>query len=620
MPTARAPIFRLLLSCWLLLFAGGAAAALPGTASEDDFLPVREAFALTLERDDHAFIARWKIADDYYLYRDKFRFALVDAAGNAIDALGAPEAPRGEMKDDEIFGLVEVYHHEVALRLPLRSVPSAPATLRITYQGCAEAGFCYAPETEEWPVDFTGMSAAAAPAGSGTQPAAVTPAAPAGNDAGSLAGFLAGASFLAIAGTFLLLGIGLAFTPCVLPMVPILSSIIVGEGAAISTRRAFLLSLAYVLGMALTYTLAGVAIGLVGAAFNIQLWLQSPPVLVVFALLFVLLSLSMFGFYELQLPAFLRDRLAGSGQRGGGFGSVALMGAVSALVVSPCVSAPLAGALMFIGATGDAVLGGAALFALAFGMGIPLLLIGTSGGRLLPKAGAWMDGVKAAFGVLLLGVAVILLARILPGPVTLALWALLAIGSGVYLGALEPVPAAATGWRWFRKAAGVALLAYGLALGAGAAAGGDDPLAPLQPFAGGAVTAADRHSLFVRVPDSAALQQALAQARAAGKPVMLDFYADWCVACRIMARNVFPRPAVQAALAGYVLLQVDVTANTDANAALLREYGIPGLPAILFFRPDGSEVTGQRILGEQDEAAFLDWLKTRIDPNLQGSG
>ena len=571
----------------LTLLALPALAALPGVAADssvedDEFLPVREAFRLTQERDDTAFIARWQIADGYYLYRDKFRFALVDGSGKSIDALAAPVAPKGEMKNDEIFGLVEVYHHEVTVRLPLNVMPPvATATLKITYQGCAEAGFCYAPETEEWPVDFAGMSAApaavpasgTAPAGDATSNAAgttATAAKPAGNDAGALAGFLAGASFLTIVGTFLLLGIGLAFTPCVLPMVPILSSIIVGEGAGLSTRRAFLLSLAYVLGMALTYTLAGVAIGLIGAAFNIQLWLQSPPVLMVFALLFVLLALSMFGFYELQLPAFLRDRLGSvSGQqKGGGFLSVALMGAVSALVVSPCVSAPLAGALMFIGSTGDAVLGAGALFALAFGMGIPLLLIGTSGGKLLPKAGGWMVGVKAAFGVLLLGIAVLLLGRFLPGAFTLALWALLVIGSAVYLGALEPVPAAATGWRWFRKSLGVALLAYGLALGAGAAGGGDDPLRPLAPFTGGGLAGAgssQEHALFTRVADSADLAARLAAARAAGQPVILDFYADWCVACRIMARDVFPKPAVQAALAGYVALQVDVSANNATN-------------------------------------------------------
>ncbi|MFZ5756287.1 MAG: protein-disulfide reductase DsbD [Pseudomonadota bacterium] len=618
--TSRRPAARILYVLALMLASLPGIAALPGSSSGDDeFLPVREAFRLSLDRDDRAFHLRWLIADGYYLYRERFRFALVDDNGNAITAFAEPEFPKGDMKQDEIFGLVEVYHHEVSVRLPLEKLPPVTtATLKITYQGCAEAGLCYAPETEEWPADFTGML----PAAGGASSAAAT-AKPAGNDAGALAGFLAEASFPVIVGTFLLLGIALAFTPCVLPMVPILASIIAGEGADISTRRAFFLSLGYVLGMAFTYTLAGVGIGLLGAAFNLNLWLQSPPVLLVFAALFVLLSLSMFGFYELKVPAFIHDRLAARKHSGGDFLPVAMMGAVSALVVSPCVSAPLAGTLMFIGSTGDALLGGAALFALAFGMGIPLLLVGTFEGKLLPRAGAWMHGVKIAFGILLLGVAVILLGRILPGPVTLGLWALLAIGSAVCLGALEPIPPASTGWRWFRKTIGIGFLGWGLAMGAGALAGGDDVLAPLTPFAGGhagAPAADSGHALFTRVTDSADLASRLAAAKAAGKPVILDFYADWCVACRIMARDVFPRPAVQAALAGYVALQADVTANTEANQALLREYNVPGLPAILFFRPDGSEVAGQRILGEQDETAFLDWLKTRIAPNLQGSG
>ncbi len=607
-------------------------AALPSAStSTEEFLPVREAFRLTVERDDRALFARWEIANGYYLYRDRLQFKMLGPDGKAIPALAKPDVPKGEMKNDEIFGLVEVYNHALLVKLPLASLPTTgTATLRVTYQGCAEAGLCYAPETEEWPVDLTGMSATAiaAPA---TAAAASTPTNstkttenPARNDAGGLAGFLADASFFMVVGTFLLLGIGLAFTPCVLPMVPILASIIAGEGASLSTRRAFFLSLGYVLGMAFTYTLAGVAIGLLGAAFNLNLWLQSPPVLIVFAGLFVLLSLSMFGFYELKVPAFIHDRLATRKHSGGDFLPVAVMGALSALVVSPCISAPLAGTLMFIGSTGDAVLGGAALFALAFGMGIPLLLIGTFEGKLLPRAGAWMHGVKTAFGILLLGVAVILLGRILPAPLTLGLWALLAISSGIYLGALEAIPPAANGWRWFRKSIGVAFLGWGLAMGVGAAAGGSNPLQPLAPFASGLSsaeqTASNTHRLFTRVADIVELKKALASAQAAGKPVMLDFYADWCVACRIMARDVFPRPAVQAALSGYVWLQVDVTANTEANSALAAAYNVPGLPAILFFRPDGSEIEGQRVLGEQNEAAFLDWLKTRIEPNLHRSG
>lgn len=608
----------------LTLLAAQAHAILSG-GDDDGFLPVREAFRLTLERDDHGFVARWQVADGYYLYRDKFRFAVTDDTGATLDVLAAPQSPEGEFKDDEIFGRVEVYHQQAEVRLPLKTLPAAAtAMLKVTYQGCAEAGLCYPPETEEWPLDFTGMSvnAGESAATAATAAATAAPGAPAASDSGAIARFLANASFAAIIGTFLLLGIGLAFTPCVLPMVPILSSIIVGEGQGISTRRAFALSLAYVLGMALTYTAAGIAVGFLGAKANVAMWLQSPAVLVVFAAVFVALAMSMFGFYELQVPAFLRDRLAGvqGRQQGGRLLSVALMGAVSALVVSPCVSAPLAGALVFISTTGDAVLGGAALFALAMGMGAPLLLIGTSGGKLLPKAGAWMNGVKAFFGVMLLGIAIILLGRILPAWVSLALWGALLMVSAIYLKALEPLATAANGWAHFRKGVGLVLMLVGATLLVGAAGGAEDPLEPLGFLKAGATVqaapGATEEPLFTRVPDGAALQAQLAAAKAAGKPVMLDFFAEWCVACKLMERDVFSRRAVHDALDGYVVLQVDATSNNAAVQALLAEHKVLGLPSILFFRADGSEINGERIQGEMDEGQFLAHLRERIEPGL----
>jgi thiol:disulfide interchange protein DsbD len=641
-----APPLRAWLALLLAMFAmaGTALAALPGVASDDDeFLPVREAFRLVVDRSEDAFVARWAIADHYYIYRERLRFALVDAQGNAIAGLGEPQVPAGEMKDDEVFGRVEVYHHELAVRLPVTTLPpDGSATLKVTYQGCAEAGLCYAPETEEWPLDFSGMKVAAAtpattPAATpvaspaaGAQGASVSaePAVPSASglsatDSNAIARFLAGASFLAIVGTFLLLGMGLAFTPCVLPMVPILSSIIVGEGDAITPRRAFLLSLAYVLGMALTYTAAGIAVGFLGAKANVAVWLQSPVVLGVFAALFVALAMSMFGFYELQVPSFLRDRLtaAQGKQKAGSLVGVAVMGALSALVVSPCVSAPLAGALVFISSTGDAVLGGAALFALAMGMGIPLLLIGTSGGKLLPKAGSWMNGVKVFFGVMLLGIAIILLGRVLPGPLTLALWGVLLLISGVFLKPLEALAEFADGWAHFRKGVGLVLMFTGALMLVGAAGGGDDPLKPLGFLAGSSAQAATgaagtEKPLFTRVANSDELATKLAEAKAAGKPVMLDFFAEWCVACKIMERDVFSRPAVHAALAGYVVLQADVTGNSADNRALLARHEVLGLPSVLFFRADGAEVSGERIQGELDEAQFLAHLSARITPAL----
>lgn len=622
--TAR-PLARLLLAA-LILLAVCAQAALPsaltGATSEsgaDEFLPVREAFRLTIARDDQGFIARWQIADGYYLYRDKFHFALVDNQGMAITALGTPQSPAGQFKNDEIFGRVEIYQTQVDVRLPLNVIPQQPATatLKITYQGCAEAGLCYPPETETWPVDFTGMS----PATATTANTATNSTTPAASDAGAITRFLANASFAAIIGTFLLLGIGLAFTPCVLPMVPILSSIIVGEGHGISTRRAFMLSVAYVLGMALTYTAAGVAVGFLGAQANVSMLLQSPPVLIVFTLVFVALAMSMFGFYELQVPAFLRDKLSSvSGrQKSGRLLSVAVMGAVSALVVSPCVSAPLAGALVFISTTGDAVLGGTALFALAMGMGFPLLLIGTSGGKLLPKAGAWMNGVKAFFGVMLLGIAIILVGRILPGWASLALWGSLLMVSAIYLKALEPLSTAATGWAHFRKGVGMVLMLLGATLLIGAAGGANDPLEPLGFLKASAAsgTAPQQAPLFTRVKDSNELTAKLADARTAGKPVMLDFFAEWCVACKLMERDVFAKTSVHNALAGYVVLQVDATDNNDTNQALLAQYNVMGLPSILFFRPDGTELKDERIQGEQTEAGFVAYLRDRIEPKLR---
>lgn len=605
-----------------LLALAGAAFAFPDEG-EDDFLPVREAFRLVLNRDDSAFIAHWDIAPGYYMYRDKLSVRIEDADGNTLALLGAPDMPAGEMKEDEIFGRVAVFHDALDMRLPLVAPPpDGVATLAITYQGCAEAGLCYAPETERWPADFTGMTPVAAAAAG--EPLASAPATTAAalTDSGAVRGFLASASLPAILGMFVLLGLGLAFTPCVLPMVPILSSIIVGQGTQVSARRGFMLSLAYVLGMALTYTAAGVAVGFLGAKFNIQGWLQSPPVLIGFALLFVALSLSMFGFYELQLPSALRDRLndASGRRQGGKLAGVAVMGAISALVLSPCVSAPLAGVLMFISTTGDALLGGAALFALALGMGLPLLLLGASGGQLLPRAGAWMNAVKGFFGVLLLGVAVLLLGRLLPGWVTLALWGSLLVVYAIYLKALEPLAAAANGWAHLRKGVGLVLLLYGTTLLIGAAGGADDPFKPLgflaeRGSAGGAPAGAEE--LFERVADTGALEARLAEARAAGRPVMLDFYADWCVACRIMERDVFSQTAVHAALSGYEVLQVDATRNSPAVEALLQGHQVLGLPSILFFTPDGRELRDARIEGELDQAGFLAWLDSRIEPNLR---
>lgn len=570
---------------------------------EPELLDPDQAFAFTLETGPgDTLIARWRIAEGYYLYRDKLSFALKDATGLS---LGEPELPRGKVKHDEFFGEVEILRHDVEARLPLirRDANVREATLVVGYQGCADVGVCYPPVSREVSLELgapAGPPAAAAPAET-TPPAETTQPAQDEfiSEQDAIAQRLAsGATWLTVV-TFFGFGLLLAFTPCVFPMIPILSGIIIGQGEKISTGRAFGLSLAYVLAMALTYTVAGVLAGLFGA--NLQVWFQNPWVLSIFAAIFVLLSLSMFGFYELQMPAGIQSKLAevSNRQQGGHLLGAAIMGFLSALIVGPCVTAPLIGALIYIGQTGDAVLGGLALFALSLGMGAPLLAIGTSAGKLLPRAGAWMDAVKAVFGVLLLAVALWMLERILPTAVIMALWAALLIASGVYLGALEPLREGVSGWYRLWKSLGVILLIWGVFMLVGAAAGGRDLLQPLRGVFGGGAGEAGSHTelVFQQVKGPEGLEQALADARRQGRPVMLDFYADWCISCKEMEKYTFGDPQVQAALEGVVLLQTDVTANDAQDQALLKRFGLFGPPAILFFTPEGEELSNYRVVG-----------------------
>jgi len=388
-------------------------------------------------------------------------------------------------------------------------------------------------------------------------------------------------------------------------MIPILSSIIVGQGSGLTTRKAFLLSLVYVLAMAATYTAAGVAAAASGE--NLQAAFQNPWILSSFAAVFVLLSLSMFGFYELQMPNFIQSRLTeiSNKQQGGTIAGVAIMGFLSALIVGPCVAAPLAGALIYIGQTGDMVLGGLALFALSLGMGAPLIAIGTSAGKLLPRAGMWMDAVKAVFGVMLIGVAIWMLERIIPEPVALALWAVLFMVSAIYMGALEGLKAESTGWTKFWKGLGLILFIYGVLLLIGAAAGSRDMFQPLRSLAGasqGPQQQAELH--FKQIKGLDGLQQALADARAQNKPVMLDFYADWCVSCKEMEKLTFADPQVQAALQNAVLLQADVTPNDELDTELYKHFGIIGPPAIIFYDRQGKELRNYRVVGYMPATRF----------------
>ena len=538
---------------------------------------------------------RFEIAKGYYLYRDNFRFA----AEPSNIQLGKPELPKGKQKDDDTFGRVEVFYDEVAIRVPVERNSSGvlPLTLNVTSQGCADIGVCYPPQKQSVSLE---MPDAGAPPAAGP-----VERAPTADESGRIARLLSGASAWVVVASFFGFGLLLSLTPCVFPMIPILSGIIVGTGRAgrgVSHARGFTLSLGYVLGMAVTYAAAGVAAGFSGTLLSASL--QNAWVLGGFALIFVALSLSMFGFYELQLPSFMQSRLSEEAThlKGGSLAAVTLMGALSALIVGPCVAAPLAGALLYIGQTGDAALGGAALFSMGIGMGVPLLAVGLSAGTLLPESGAWMEAIKKAFGVVLLATALWIVSPLLPVSAQMAGWAALLIIPAIFMHAIDPLPPHAHPAMRFWKGVGLLMLLTGAAMLAGALSGATDPLRPLAALGSGNASAETRALPFERIRSLAELD---ARARAAGKPVMLDFYADWCVSCKEMERFTFSDPRVQQRLSGWLLLQADVTANSDNDKALLARFGLFGPPGILFFNNKGEELPDVRVIGYQRAEDFL---------------
>ena len=615
-------------------------------SGEDEFLDPDVAFVLSAAAGPGTVEARWDIAEGYYLYRDKFRFQAADGSGVTLGEAGFP---KGKVKDDEYFGRMEVYYGSVAALVPVsradRAGPAAgggPVDVDVTYQGCAEAGLCYPPITKTvslfLPAARADTGTDAAPGApdlaalgmeGGIREAPGVPGLP-GLGAGEAApaempeqdriaeALVSGNRWLVVLSLFGA-GLLLTFTPCVLPMVPILSGIIVGQQKAdgrngVTTRRAFMLSLAYVLAMAFTYAVAGVVTGLFGA--NLAAAFQAPWIVSGFALVFVLLALSMFGFYDLQIPASWQAKLAALShrQQSGTYIGVGAMGALSALIVGPCVAAPLAGVLIYIGRTGDPVLGGIALFALGMGMGVPLIVAGVSAGKLLPRAGAWMNAVKAVFGVMLLAVAIYLLERVAPEPVTLLMWAALFIVCSIYMGALDSLTAESGGWRRLWKGAGLVVLVYGVLVLVGAAGGQGDLLRPLKGI-GPAAGEGARHDLeFRQVKGVDGLNAELLPAAARGRVVMLDYYADWCVSCKEMERFTFSDSAVRAALSGVLLLQTDVTANDALDKALLAEFGLFGPPAILFFGPDGRERRDLRVVGFMNAGAFRRVVERATSP------
>ena len=593
--------------------------------------------------DRQQLLVSFSMLDRVYLYRHRLDFTLRDANGNLLDDFGDLELPPGEAKTDEIYGDVNVFFGQLDVRLPLDSVPLADTELEVKYQGCIEDRLCYPPEIRTFafspprPGGDDGAddgapdrAAAATPTDAGDDGFLATLFS---EDANAFNQWMSGRDLGLIVALFFAGGLLLAFTPCVFPMIPILSGIIAGHGHApghgAGAKRGFVLSLAYVLGVAVPYTLAGMLVAVFGAGLNLQFLLQQPAAIITSVVIFVLLALSMFGLYELQLPAALRHRLNNAGPGGGGLFGAAVLGAISALVVSPCVTPILAGALLYVAGTGDALTGAASLFALAIGMGVPLIIFGTGGGHLLPRAGHWMEEIKRFFGVIMLGVAIWLLDRIVGDTLTLALYGVLLTAYGVQLGALEPV---AEGGSRLKRAAALVLALYGAVMLIGAAGGGTDPWQPLKPMTNPAPLAAAApapersdaptarpapdgdHGPWVSLAGRQPLHDALAASARADRPVLVDFFAEWCVACKVMEDTTLADPRVLEAMAGFDLYRVDITEINDENQKIMEDYNIFGLPSFVFFDPDGAEVPNARVLGEMDAERFLKHLDNKILP------
>ncbi|MBV1910340.1 MAG: protein-disulfide reductase DsbD [Kangiellaceae bacterium] len=600
---------------------------------KSDFLDVNDAFKLNTEIVDDEIIVRFDIADEYYLYRSRFEFNAKGAS------LGTAYIPGGKKKVDEYLGNVEVYYHTLEISVPFVAQKKEFSFL-IEFQGCAEAGLCYPPE--EKTVYLTADSVTTASGNKvntaiATETSAIvsesTPNSATKKKAKfvpkqeELSNFLSDKSLLEIVFYMILLGIGLAFTPCVLPMVPILSSIIVGQGDKITTRRSFFLSLTYTQAMAIPFAGIGLLVGGASQLFGVDIntnTLQAPWFVIPAAVIFLLLSLSMFGFYELQLPAGMRNKLSNlsNDQQGGTLTGAAIMGALSALVVSPCVTVPVAGVLLYIAQTGDATIGGVALYSLAVGMGIPLLIVGVGGGKLLPKAGAWMNAVKAAFGVGMIAMALYITKHIIPETLNLILWSILLIVTATYMGAFSAV-VSNNAKLW--KGLGLFIFIYGLLLIVGAAIGNGELLKPLkgltvaQVQTNGSNSGASGHPSstdFERVKTIADVEKIVTEANAAGKTVMFDFFAVSCTACYEFEELVFPVPEVVAALSNSVLIQADVTANDAEDKALMKHFGVVGLPSILFFDKNGFEDKRLRAIGLEDAEVFVQRIEAAFTANL----
>ncbi|MEM5529902.1 protein-disulfide reductase DsbD [Gammaproteobacteria bacterium AS21] len=602
--------------CLLLLTISGMAnAGIFGSSTRSDPVHVDEAFTLQIEPiTENQYLLRWDILDDYYLYDNRMSFSVGD--GITIKEMSrSPTKP----KDDPLFGKVDVYYHSSEVVLQFNNVSEAKTIdLRINYQGCWDGGVCYPPVTKDVAIDLIKSndsntvndtaSIANVAADSSDEVAATLIASGVASEQDYFSDLLADGNFVWIIAAFFVAGLALSLTPCVFPMIPIISSIIAGQGKQVSKRKAFYLSAIYVLSLAFTYTLAGIFAGLFGE--NLQILFQVPWIIASFSIVFVLLALSMFGFYELQLPSALQSKLASlsNSQQGGDYLGVAIMGVLSALIVGPCMAAPLAGALIYIGQTADPVLGGMALFSLSIGMGVPILIAGVSAGHFMPKVGGWMNSVKAAFGVLLILMAIYTLDRIVSLEVTMLLTAITLIISAIYMGALNFVKEP-DNKRTFIKGIGLVILVYAMSLFIGVLVGNGNFLKPLKGLAGSASVAVNEHkNNFVTITTIDQLTPILASAQREQRPVMLDFYADWCISC-VEVELMFEQAKVANELAKMTLVKVDLTDFNDESRKLLKKYQVIGPPAIIFYNRNGVLEKNMSIVGVVSADDFVEHLQ-----------
>lgn len=559
--------------------------------------PAADVFSVSVKTiDPNTFAITWLIKPGYFLYAHRIK---LDEIPDSNVHIGTLPFPPTLSKTDKQGRTYRIYRHDMTLPVAILGKEAGESLLTLHYQGCADDGFCYPPETQKIKLTIDQQLALVSTTLESDVTATQATATPKPDEAKEL---FDEAHWTMIMLSFFSFGLLLSFTPCVLPMVPVLSGIIVGHNSTMTTRKAFLLSLSYVLSMAATYAAVGAIVAVLGS--NLQIAMQAPPVIVLFSLVFVILALSMFGFFELKLPVSWQAALAkvSRSQSSGHYLGAAIMGCLSTLILSPCVTAPLIGALGYIAHTGDVTLGSLALFFLGLGMGTPLLVIGTSAGKWLPKAGGWMNAVKSFFGVMLLAVAIYLLSRIMPGAVSMSLWAALLVFCGVFIGAFLP---AETKTAQFHKALGILLLVYGLLILIGASMGETNPLQPLARFQ--MTTVSHDRAPVTLVKTVQDVNLAVSQAQ--GKPVMLDFYADWCTSCKIMENTTFKDPAVTKKLKHFILLKADVTANNQADQLLMKQFGVVAPPTFVFFNPNGKELTNLQLVGEQSPQRFLQQLQ-----------